>query len=154
VPDHIREEADAITASANESRRIASAKEAALDRDSIRSRIVDKLSERAATSEDALFGLATIARASAWEETRRSAALKLAANKVAMGQLLRAGRHADLLAIAESSGSAGVRTRLADAMAGAMPAPDAPEYRDILELISDHHSDAAKRAAAKKALGG
>ncbi len=56
--------------------------------------------------------------------------------------------------LTEESGSAGGRTRLADAMAGAMPAPDAPEYRDILELISDHHSDAAKRAAAKKALGG
>lgn len=154
VPDHIREEAEAITASANESRRIARAKEAARDRDSIRSRIVDKLAERVATSEAALFGLATIARASAWEETRRSAALKLANNKVAMGQLLRAGRHADLVAIADASGSAGVQTRIADAMAGAMPETTAPAYRSVLELIAEHHSDAAKRAAAKKALNG
>ena len=154
VPDHIREEAEAITASANQARRIAAQKEAALDRDSIRSRIVDKLAERAVTSEAALFGLATIARASAWEETRRSAALKLAANKAATGQLLRAGRHADLLAIADASGSDGVRTRIADAVAGAMPAATAPEYRTVLELIAEHHSDDAKRAAAKKALGG
>ncbi len=153
VPDHIREEAEAITASANESRRIATAKEAALDRDSIRSRIVDKLAERAATSEAALLGLATIAGASAWEETRRSAALKLANNKVATGQLLRGGRHANLLAIADASGSAAVRTRMADVMAGAMPAATAPEYRAVLELIAEHHSDAAKRSAAKKALG-
>jgi len=154
VPDHIREEAEAITQSASQSRRIAAQKEAARDHDLIRSRIVDQLAERATASDAALAAMVTIARASWWEETRRSAATKLANNKIAMGKLTREGRHADLLMIGRASGSQTVRARLAEGMVNAMPEATSPEYRDALELISEEHPDQATRAAAHKALGG
>lgn len=152
VPDHIREEAEAITAQANQSRRIAAQKEAERDRDAIRVRIVDQLAERLNTSEEALRALMVIARTSLWEETRRTAAMKLATSKVVLGRLTREGRHEDLLAIARASGSRGVQSRIAEAIAPAMPEPSAPGYREALELVGEHHPDGETRVAARRAL--
>ncbi len=152
VPDFIREEAQAIAEQANQSRRIAAMKEAERDRDAIRARIVDQLAERLNTSEEALRALMIIARCSLWEETRRTAAMKLANNKVLLGRLTREGRHQDLLTIARASGSRGVQSRIAEALASAMPPPDAPIYREVLELIAEHHTDGETRAAARRAL--
>ncbi|HUS81135.1 MAG TPA: hypothetical protein VM283_07685, partial [Armatimonadota bacterium] len=154
VPDFIREEAEAITTSANQSRRIAAQKEAELDRDAIRARIVDQLVERLNTSDEALKALATIARTSAFEETRRGAAMKLANNKIATGKLIRAGRHRDLLVIADASGSIAVKSRIARSLAEAMPDQNAPEYRPALELVAEHHPDEETKAAARGALNG
>lgn len=153
VPDHIREEAEAITAQANQSRRIAAMKEAERDRDAIRVRIVDQLAQRVSTSDEALAALMVIARSSVWEETRRTAAMKLATNKVVLGRLTREGRHQDLLTIARASDSRGVQSRIAEAIAPAMPDPSAPGYREALELVGEHHPDGETRAAARRALG-
>jgi len=152
VPDHIREEAEAITAQANQSRRIAAQKEAERDRDAIRSRIVEQLAERLSSSEDALKALVVISRTSIFEETRRTAAMKLATNKPAMGRLTREGRYEELLMIADSSDSRGVQGRIAQAIAEAMPEADAPVYREALELIGEHHPDDETRMAARRAL--
>ena len=135
VPDFIREEAE-------------------LDRDAIRARIVDQLVERLNTSDEALKALATIARTSAFEETRRGAAMKLANNKIATGKLIRAGRHRDLLVIADASGSIAVKSRIARSLAEAMPDQNAPEYRPALELVAEHHPDEETKAAARGALNG
>ncbi|MCD6360186.1 MAG: hypothetical protein J7M38_04915 [Armatimonadetes bacterium] len=152
VPDHIREEAEALTAQANQSRRIAAQKEAQRDRDAIRARIVDQLAERLNVSDDALNALAVIARVSVFEETRRAAAMKLATNKMVIGRLMREQRYEELTMIARSSDSRGVQARIAEAFAESLPEPTTPGYRDILELIGEYHPDDEKRMAARRAL--
>lgn len=154
IPDHIIEEAEAISASANQSRRIAAQRESRLDRDPVRAHIVDRVGALIATSEAAMEALIAIARASIWEETARSAAMKLASNKVVIGRLSRSGRVDDLVAVGEASASGAVRQMIARTLAEAMPAPTDPSYRTALQYVADHHPSEGHRRAALQALGG
>lgn len=153
VPDHIMEEAEAISRAADQSRRIAAQKEAQLDRDPVRQHIVDRLGDLLNTSEDAMEAMIAIARASHFEETARSAAMKLGNNKIVMGRISRAGRVMDMIAVGNASGSQAVHTIIAKNLAESMPDSSHPSYRAALEHVAEHHPEEATRRAADRALG-
>jgi hypothetical protein len=153
VPDHIMEEAEAISKAANQSRRIAAQKEAQLDRDPVRQHIVDQLGELLNTNEEAMEAMIAIARSAFFEETARSAAMKLGNNKIVMGRISRAGRIMDMIAVGEASGSQAVHTMIARNLADSMPDSSHESYRAALEHVADHHPDEATQRAANKALG-
>ncbi|NLO06356.1 MAG: hypothetical protein GX131_11080 [candidate division WS1 bacterium] len=153
VPEHIMEEAEAIASHANQARRIAAQREAQLDRDPVRQHIVDRLGELLNTSEDAMEAVIAIARTSVFEETARSAGMKLGNNKIVMGRISRAGRVADMVAVGDASGSQAVKTIIARSLASAMPESSDPSYRAALEYVADHHPQEAVQRAARKALG-
>jgi len=152
VPEHIMREAEAIAAASEQSRQIAMRQEAALDRDPIRAHIVGELADRLNTSDAALDALLVIARASAWEDTRREAAMKLANNDIAMGKLLRAGRVEDTVTLGEASTSRAVAGRLAGTLADNMPETSEPGYRAALEFVAKHHPDAGRQREARDEL--
>jgi len=154
VPDHILEEAEAIAKHASQTRRIAAQREAEMDRDPVRHHIVERIDEKLNTSEDAVEAMIAIARASFFEETARSAAMKLGANKMVMGRISRAGRVDDMIAVAEASASAAVRTMIARNLAENMPDTSHPSYRTALQFIAEHHPEAATQRAARRALNG
>ncbi|MGC9316471.1 MAG: hypothetical protein ACP5KN_00375 [Armatimonadota bacterium] len=154
VPDHIMEEAEAISKHAQQTRRIAAQREAQLDRDPMRNYIVEQLGELLNTSEEAMDAMIAIARVSAWEETARMAAMKLGSNKVVMGRISRAGRVEDMLAVAEAASSQAVESMIARRLAEAMPETSDPSYRAALEFVAEHHPEEATRQAAHRALGG
>lgn len=153
VPEHIMREAESIAAAAQQARQIAMQREAELDRDPIRARIVEGLADRLNTSAAALDALVVIAQASAWEDTRRDAAIKVANNRIAMGKLLDAGRIEDILALREASASRTVSGRLAAAVGEQMPEASHPAYAAALELVAEHHPDADRRREARQQLG-
>ncbi len=153
VPDHIMEEAEAISRSADQSRRIAAQKEAELDRDPVRHHIVSSLEPLLNTSEEAMESMIAIARTSFYEETARSAAMKLGNSKIVMGRISRAGRVEDMIAVGEAAGSQAVRTIIARNLANSMPESSDPSYRSALEYVSEHHPDEKTRNAADRALG-
>lgn len=154
VPDHIMEEAEAISSAADQSRRIAARKEAELDRDPVRHHIVNSLAELLNTSEEAMEAMIAIARASVYEETTRSAAMKLGNNKIVMGRISRAGRIEDMIAVGDASASQAVRTIIARSLADSMPESSDSSYRAALEYVGEHHPQESVQRAAKRALGG
>ena len=154
VPEHILSEAEDIAAAADQSRRIASQREAQLDRDPIRQHIVNELTELLNTSEPAMDALLVIARASAWEDTRRSAAMKVANNKIAMGKLVSASRTEDIVTLAEASASRAVAGKLAGSLADNMPEESSVDYQAALEFVAEHHPDAERRTEAQRELNG
>lgn len=154
VPDHIMEEAEAISSHADQTRRISAQKEAELDRDAVRHHIVEVIEEQMNTSEDAMEAMIAIARSSTWEETARMAAMRIGNNKVVMGRITRAGRINDLVAIGDASGSQAVRTMIARSLADTMPDSSDSSYRQALEFVAEHHPAEGHRRAAREALGG
>ncbi len=154
VPDHIMEEAEALSQRADESRRIAARRKAELDRDPVRQYIVNSLAELLNTSEPAMEAMIAIACGSVWEETARSAAMKLGNNAIVMGRISRAGRVRDMIAVGEASGSQAVKTMIARNLAEAMPDSSDESYRAALEYVGEHHPDEATRGAAERALQG
>jgi hypothetical protein len=153
VPDHIMQEAEAISHAADQSRRIAAQKEAELDRDPVRQHIVDSLEELLNTNEDAMDAMIAIARSSFFEETSRSAAMKLGNSKIVMGRISRAGRIMDLIAVGDASGSQAVHTIIARNLAESMPESSHPSYRAALEHVAEHHPEEKVQKAADRALG-
>lgn len=153
VPDHIMEEAEAISKAADQSRRIAARREAQLDRDPVRQHIVDSLEDLLNTNEDAMDAMIAIARSSFFEETARSAAMKLGNNKVVMGRISRAGRIMDMIEVGNASGSQAVHTIISKNLTDAMPDSSHPSYRAALEHVAEYHPEEKVRRAAEKALG-
>ncbi len=154
IPEHIIEEAEAISHAADQSRRIADRHKAGLDRDPVRQHIVERLGELLNTSEPAMEAMITIARASVWEETARAAAMKLGSNSIVVGRVSRAGRVDDMIAVGDASASEAVRRMIARTLAESMPAASDPSYRVALEYVSEHHPSESHRRAAQQALGG
>jgi len=154
IPDHILEEAEAISKSAAQSRRIAARQEARLDRDPVRQHIIERLAELLNTSEPAMEAMIAIARTSVWEDTARAAAMKLGNNKMVMGRISRASRFEDMMAVGEASASEAVRQIIARTLAEAMPEASDPSYRAALRYVSEHHPSESHRRAAERALGG
>lgn len=153
IPEHIIEEAEAISEAADQARRIAAQRESRLDRDPVRQHIVDRLAGLMATNEGAMEAMIAIARASVWEDTARAAAMKLANNKVVIGRLSRSGRVDDLIGVGEGAASEAVRHMIARTLAEALPEPSHPSYRTALEYIAEHHPSEGHRRAALRALG-
>jgi len=154
IPEHIIEEADAISQAADQSRRIADRHKARLDRDPVRQHIVERLGELLNTSEPAMEAMIAIARASVWEETARAAAMKLGSNNIVLGRVSRAGRVDDMIAVGDAAGSQAARQMIARSLAESMPAAAHPSYRVALEYVSEHHPSESHRLAARQALGG
>ncbi|MGQ9730073.1 MAG: hypothetical protein ACUVX8_02255, partial [Candidatus Zipacnadales bacterium] len=99
IPDHIQAELDDLAAVAEESREIADRREAERDACPIRALIVNELAAEMLHSEEALDALLAIVKASPFEDTQHSAALKIVTNANALKCLEAAGRVDDLVAV-------------------------------------------------------
>lgn len=151
IPDHIQAELDDLKAVAEEARYIADRQEAERDADPVRTLIVNQLAERVVSTEGALDALVAITEASGFEDTRRSAALKLITHPGALKRLDTAGRVADLVAIANCCGLDSAAQRVAEILAPKIDALLAEGAKDALLIIGKHHPDVTLR---EKALAG
>jgi len=154
IPEHIRADAEEISKQAEETRSAMMVQAAEVDRDPMRDYIVTHLAEKLATSEEALEALLVVVRASAWEETRRTAALKVANNTLAVSRLARELRSADLLAVAEASTLGAVAGNMATALGQYIDELKAAGDEKGLAFIAEHHPKAATKALAKQTLEG
>lgn len=152
VPEHILEEAQDIADSAESSRMAALSREAGVDRDPLREFIVNNISQKLNTSEKAGEVLMVIAKAAAFEDARRMAALKLANNDIVMRRLARDGRGADMIVVAENSGLESVRTNIAKALGPVLGAMRAQKDWPSLRWAAKHHPDPKAREAINKVL--
>lgn len=152
VPEHILAEAEDIAAAAAARRETASVQAANLDRDALRTLVVAKLVEKMTTERGAVEALLVIAQASAFEETRREAAMKIANNRRLVAALVKAARIADLIGVARSTNLASARQNLARAMAVDLERWRTEGNRAALEFIAEEHADPGVKAAAKAAL--
>ncbi|MHB8995959.1 MAG: hypothetical protein ACYC63_12005 [Armatimonadota bacterium] len=152
VPEHILQEAQDISESADSSRMAALSREAGIDRDPLRELIVNEIAKHLNTSEAAGEALMTIAKAGAFEDARRSAALKLNNNEIVMRRLAREGRGADMIVVANNSGLESVRTNVARALGPVLGAMRAQKDWDSLRWAGKNHPDPKAREAIAKVL--
>lgn len=152
VPEHILQEAQDISESADSSRMAALSREAGIDRDPLRELIVNEIAKHLNTSEAAGEALMTIAKAGAFEDARRSAALKLNNNEIVMRRLAREGRGADMIVVANNSGLESVRTNVARALGPVLGAMRAQKDWDSLRWAGRNHPDPRAREAIAKVL--
>ena len=152
VPEHILQEAQDIAESAEASRLTALSREAGVDRDALREFIVTELAKRLNTDPQAGEALVVIARASAFEDARRTAALKLANHDLTMQRLAREGRGADMIAVADNSGLESVRTNMARALGPVLGAMRAQQDWASLRWAGKHHPDPKAREAVAEVL--
>lgn len=152
VPEHIMQEAQDIADSAASSRLAALSREAGIDRDPLREYIVTGIAQKLNTSEVAGEVLMTIAKAGAFEDARRMAALKLANNELVMRRLARDGRGADMIVVAKNSGLESVRTNIARALGPVLGAMRAQKDWASLRWAGENHPDPKAREAIAKVL--
>ena len=152
IPSEIVAEAEEISQAADRSRDAADRRESELDRDPMRDRIVNRLAEKLVASERAMEALVTVARASAFEDTRRGAALKLGNSAASVRKLAEAGRTGDLVAIAQASALASVARNISKAMTDQDVTKVRANDTPALELLAKHHPDESVRHKAKEAL--
>ncbi|MBU0607870.1 MAG: hypothetical protein KKI08_08270 [Armatimonadetes bacterium] len=152
IPEHIMQEAQDIADSAETSRMSALSREAGIDRDPLRELIVNGIAQKLNTSEVAGEVLIAIAKAGAFEDARRMAALKLANNDMVMRRLARDGRGADMIVVAENSGLESVRTNIARALGPVLGAMRAQKDWPSLRWAGKHHPDPKAREAIEKVL--
>jgi len=150
VPDYIRADIEELAKGADQSRMGAMTREAMMDRDPIRQYIIDQIGPKMPTSEAAMDALVAVARASAWEETRRTAALKVANDPISVARLARALRTDDILEVARMALLAAVAETFAREMGKHFKA--FAEKRDgaALRFIAEHHPDAAYKDSARQ----
>ncbi len=153
VPEHIVAEAEDIAAAAAARRETASVQAANVDRDALRTLAITKLVEKMTTERGAVEALIVIAQASAFEETRREAAMKVTNNKRLVAALVKAARIADLVGVARSTNLTSARQNIARAMAAEFERWCTEGNRAALEFIAEHHADPGVRGAAQAALG-
>jgi hypothetical protein len=151
VPDYIQAEQDDLAALAAESRDIAARREAERDADPIRVLVVNELAKAMITANAALDALMAVVRASAWEETRRSAALKIVNQPLALRRLAEAGRIEDLLAVATSSRLESAAQKVAGLLTSRVDEVIASGSADAIWLLARHHPDPAVRERATQA---
>ncbi|MFQ6096618.1 MAG: hypothetical protein ACE5O2_02750, partial [Armatimonadota bacterium] len=123
----------------------------AMDRDPVREAIVNRIAETL-HSDAALDALVTIAKASAWESTRRRAAMKIANNEGAVKRLVGARRLADIAAVTKASALRSVAAKFTKALEEAAVAGGREGDRETLEFMAAHHPDPAAREAARSEL--
>jgi hypothetical protein len=152
VPEHILQEAEDIAASADSSRLAALSREAGTDRDVMREYIVNEIAKHLNTSPEAAEALMAIARAGAFEDARRTAALKLNNNEIVMRRLAREGRGADMIVVANNSGLESVRANIARALGPVLGAMRAQQDWASLRWAGKYHPDPKAREAIAKVL--
>ncbi|MEI6502624.1 MAG: hypothetical protein WCP21_16565 [Armatimonadota bacterium] len=152
VPEHILQEAQDIAESADNSRMAAFSREAATDRDPVRELIANEIAKHLNTSELAADALMTIAKAGAFEDARRTAALKINNNEIVMRRLARDGRGADMIVVADNSGLESVRSNIARALGPVLGAMRAQQDWASLRWAGKHHPDPKAREAIAKVL--
>jgi len=152
VPEHILQEAQDIAESAESSRMAALNREAGIDRDALREFIVNELAKRLNTQPEAAEALVVIAKASAFEDARRTAALKIANHELTMKRLAREGRGADMIVVADNSGLESVRTNIARALGPVLGAMRAQKDWVSLRWAGKHHPDPKAREAVAEVL--
>ncbi|MDI9583539.1 MAG: hypothetical protein QM473_04910 [Acidobacteriota bacterium] len=150
IPDYIRTDIEEMAKSAAATRATAMSKDAAVDRDPIRQYIIEQLAPLMATTEEAMNAVVVIARASAWEETRRTAALKVANDELCVTRLCRALRTDDILDIARMALLEAVSVTFAKEMGKFFKGFS--DNRDVkaLEFIAKHHPAEQYRDTAKQ----
>ncbi len=148
IPEHIMAEAEDIAAAAASRRATASVQAANLDRDPLRTLIVTRLSEKMLTERAAVEALILIALASAFEETRREAAMKIANNKRLVAALVKAARISDLVGVGAATGLTSARQNLAKALAVDLERWRTENNRQALEYLAEHHPETGMRDAA------
>ena len=152
IPEHIMQEAQDIAETADASRMTALSREAGIDRDPLRELIANGIAQKLNTSELAAEALMAIAKAGAFEDARRMAALKLANNDLVMRRLARDGRGADMIVVAENSGLESVRSNIARALGPVLGAMRAQKDWPSLRWAGKHHPDPKAREAVAKVL--
>ncbi|MBM3473806.1 MAG: hypothetical protein FJX75_11105 [Armatimonadetes bacterium] len=152
VPDHIQAELDDLAATAEESREIADRREAERDACPVRALIINELSDRMLKSDAALDAMVSAVRASAFEDTRRSAALKIVTHPNALKRLQAAGRVDDLVAIALAARLDSAAETVAKLLTTNVDDIIAHKSRAALKLLLKHHPDAEVREKANEAL--
>ena len=150
VPEHIRADIEELSSTAEATRASALSREAAMDRDPIRQYIVDNLAARLPFSEAAMEALVAIARASAWEETRRSAALKLANEPITVNRLASALRTEDIVDIARTALLGKVSETFAREMGKYFQGFADKKDVAALEFIAENHPDERFKTAARQ----
>lgn len=152
VPEHILQEAQDIADAAETARLTALAREAATDRDALREFIVTEIAGRLLTDPEAAEALIAIAQASAFEDARRTAALRLTNHELTVKRLANAGRATDLIAVAENSGLESVRVNVARALGPHLGALRAAKEWQSLHWAGEHHPDPRAREAIAQVL--
>jgi hypothetical protein len=152
VPDHIQAELDDLAATAEESREIADRREAERDACPVRALIVNELNDRMLKSDAALDAMVSVVRASAFEDTRRSAALKIVTHPNALQRLEAANRLDDLVAIALAARLDSAAETVAALLTARVDGIIAGKSKAALKLLLKHHPDAAVREKVNEAL--
>ena len=153
VPEHILADAQEMSQAADRQRQSAVQRDARVDRDPVRAYIVGQLAKQLGDGS-AREVMLTIIKASAWEETRREAALKLVNHKPSVQQLLADQRSEDLIAVSNATGLQAVATTMATSLGEKLPEWEQAGDSHALEFVAENHPDADIRAAAQQALGG
>jgi len=152
IPDHIRAEAEDITRAADATRMMAVRRDAEFDRDPMRDYIVAQVAEKLPTATGALEALVVTAKCSVWEETRRSAAMKVATHDLSVRRLAAALRTEDLIAVADAATLSAIANKVAVSFTY--------HWDQIVEkgdwtaatYIAEHHPDEGWRKAAQAAI--
>lgn len=152
VPEHIQAELEDLAATAEEAREIADRREAQRDACPIRALILNELAPRLVRSDPALDAMVAIVKASAFEDTRRSAALKIVTHPTALKRLQSAGRVDDLVAVALAARLDSAAETVARLLAEHMSDITSSRNKPALQLLARHHPDAAIRDQAAAAL--
>jgi hypothetical protein len=154
VPEYIQAEQEDLSALAAESRDIAARREALRDADPVRHLIVNELAKVMLKSPEALDALVVTVKSSAFEETRRSAALKIINSPVALKRLAEAGRAEDLAQIGSCCRLPSAGEKVAELLTPHVEALIAAKSAEGLDILARYHSDPAVREKATRALQG
>ncbi|NLO74305.1 MAG: hypothetical protein GX100_09405 [candidate division WS1 bacterium] len=152
IPEEIRNDLEDLATSAAARRQVASFQAAEVDRDPLREYIVTQLAERLNRDPEALKTMIVIARASAWEETRRTAAMKIANNRRLVDRMVKSGWSRQLVEVAASTSLDSARRNIAGRMAVALPDYIAQADRPALEFLAEYAPEERVQSQAQSAL--
>ncbi|MBM3499364.1 MAG: hypothetical protein FJX74_11920 [Armatimonadetes bacterium] len=152
VPDYIQAELDDLAMTAEEARDAADRREADRDADPVRALIVNELAGKMLKSDDALDAMVSIVHASAFEDTRRSAALKIVTHSNALKRLAAAERLDDLVAVANAARLDSAAQTVALLLTPHVDALAASGSKLALRLLAKHHPDPGLREKANAGL--
>jgi hypothetical protein len=152
VPDYIQAELDDLAATAEEARDAADRREADRDADPVRALIVNELAGKMLKSDAAMDAMVSIVHASAFEDTRRAAALKLVTHPNALKRLAAAERTDDLVAVANAARLDSAGVTVATLLTPHVESLLASRSILALRLLAKHHPDPGLREQANAGL--
>ena len=103
-------------------------------------------------SADAVNALVLISCCAVWEDTRRTAALRVANSRPTVRKLVAAGRANELVQISHASDMEAVAHNIAVALTDLVPGIIEDQNTAVLEFIAENHPDGEVRNAARAAL--